>query len=80
MLFLAVDANAQMGKKSYVNGGWQFNGTPGNGFAESALEYIENYNNCNNAENYEAFQDIGLDDDEIEALGFDYLIEEADEE
>ena len=45
---------------------------------KNALEYIENYNNCNNAENYEAFQDIGLDDNEIEALGFDYLIEEEE--
>lgn len=39
MMLLAVDANAQMGKKSYANGGWQFNGTPGNGFAESAQGY-----------------------------------------
>lgn len=46
-----------------------------------ALEYLENYNNCNNVENYEAFQDIGLDDDEIESLDFGYLIpnEEDDE-
>ena len=41
---------------------------------ESSLEYLENYNNCNNEENYEAFQDIGLYDDEIEMLGFKYLI------
>ena len=39
MIFFAVDANAQMGKKTYVNGGWQFNGTPGNSFAESAQGY-----------------------------------------
>ena len=39
MIFFAVDANAQMGKKTYVNGGWQFNGTPGNTFAESAQGY-----------------------------------------
>lgn len=39
MIFFAVDANAQMGKKSYVNGGWQFNGTPDNSFAESAQGY-----------------------------------------
>ena len=39
MIFFAVDANAQMGKKSYVNGGWQFNGTPDNSFAnEKAVE------------------------------------------
>jgi hypothetical protein len=29
-------ANAQMGKRYYVNAGWQFNGTPGNGFVSSA--------------------------------------------
>ena len=45
---------------------------------ESSLEYLENYNNCNNEENYEAFQDIGLEDNEIEELGFGYLI--SDEE
>ena len=48
-----------------------------------ALEYLENYNNCNNVENYDAFQDIGLDDDEIESFGFGYLIsneEEGDDE
>ena len=43
---------------------------------ESSLEYLENYNNCNNEENYEAFQDIGLEDNEIEELGFGYLISE----
>lgn len=47
---------------------------------KSALEYVENYNNCNNTENYEAFQDIGLDDNEIKSLGFKYLIKEEDEE
>ena len=45
-----------------------------------ALEYLENYNNCNNTENYEAFQDIGLDDAEIESLGFGYLIPTEDED
>ena len=42
------------------------------------LEYLENYNNCNNEENYEAFQDIGLEDNEIEELGFGYLISEEE--
>ena len=42
------------------------------------IAYLENYNNCNNEENYEAFQDIGLEDNEIEELGFGYLI--SDEE
>ena len=46
---------------------------------ESSLEYLENYNNCNNEENYEAFQDIGLEDNEIEELGFGYLISEEEE-
>ena len=32
-------ANAQMGKRYYVNAGWQFNGTPGNTFAKSAQGY-----------------------------------------
>ena len=39
LMLFAGEANAQMGKKSYVNGGWQFNGTPGNTFAESAQGY-----------------------------------------
>lgn len=39
-LFLAVgEANAQMGKRYYVNGGWQFNGTIANKVAESAQGY-----------------------------------------
>lgn len=44
-----------------------------------SLGYLECYNNCNNTENYEAFQDIGLDDDEIELLGFGYLIKKEEE-
>lgn len=47
---------------------------------KSALEYLEGYNNCNNKENYEAFCDIGLDDDEMEAFGFEYLVQEHEEE
>ena len=39
LLLFATEANAQMGKKTYVNGGWQFNATPGNAFAESAQGY-----------------------------------------
>ena len=39
MLFTAVQADAQMGKRYYINGGWQFNGTPGNDFVESAQGY-----------------------------------------
>ena len=39
MLIAAVQADAQMSKKYYINGGWQFNGTLGNGFAESAQGY-----------------------------------------
>lgn len=39
LLLFAGQANAQMGKKEYINGGWQFNGTPGNTFAKSAQGY-----------------------------------------
>ncbi len=36
---IAADADAQMGKRHYVNGGWQFNGTLKNEVAESAQGY-----------------------------------------
>ncbi len=39
LVFIAADANAQMGKKNYINGGWQFNGTIGNSFVQSAQGY-----------------------------------------
>lgn len=39
LMFLTVEADAQMGKKNYINGGWQFNGTPGNDFVASAQGY-----------------------------------------
>ena len=39
MLLAATQADAQMGKRYYVNGGWQFNGTLSNDFAESAQGY-----------------------------------------
>ncbi len=39
IFFASVQADAQMGKKYYVNGGWQFNGTLANDFAESAQGY-----------------------------------------
>ena len=39
MFAAAAQANAQMGKEYYINGGWQFNGTLANGFAESAQGY-----------------------------------------
>ena len=38
-LLMSAEADAQMGKRTYVNGGWQFNGTPDNSFAESAQGY-----------------------------------------
>ena len=44
MVLFAVEANAQMGKKAYVNGGWQFNGTIANDYVENAQgfgAYIE---------------------------------------
>lgn len=39
LMFLAAEADAQMGKKNYINGGWQFNGTVGNSFVSSAQGY-----------------------------------------
>jgi hypothetical protein len=39
LVIFAGEANAQMGKRDYINGGWQFNGTPGNTFAKSAQGY-----------------------------------------
>ena len=36
MIFIAGEANAQMSKRYYVNGGWQFNGTVNNCVASSA--------------------------------------------
>lgn len=38
-LLMAGEADAQMGKRHYVNGGWQFNGTLANDFAETAQGY-----------------------------------------
>ena len=39
MLLAATQADAQMGKRYYINGCWQFNGTLANDFAESAQGY-----------------------------------------
>lgn len=39
MMLFSIQADAQMGKKHYVNGGWQFNGTIGNEVVESAQGY-----------------------------------------
>jgi len=39
MLIATSQADAQMSKKYYINGGWQFNGTLANDFAESAQGY-----------------------------------------
>lgn len=39
MVFFAAEADAQMGKKNYINGGWQFNGTIGNEFVTNAQGY-----------------------------------------
>ena len=35
----ANEASAQMGKKDFINAGWQFNGTVGNDFVKSAQGY-----------------------------------------
>ncbi len=37
--FAATEASAQMGKKNYINGGWQFNGTLGNEFVNTGQGY-----------------------------------------
>ena len=34
MMLFAFEADAQMGKRYYINGGWQFNGTVANDFVE----------------------------------------------
>ena len=39
VLLATTQANAQMGKPYYINGGWQFNGTIANNVAESAQGY-----------------------------------------
>lgn len=39
MMLFAGTADAQMGKREYINAGWQFNGTVGNSFVESASGY-----------------------------------------
>ena len=39
MVLFAGTASAQMGKREYVNIGWQFNGTVGNSFVETASGY-----------------------------------------
>ena len=39
LLTVSFQADAQMGKRYYINGGWQFNGTLANDFAESAQGY-----------------------------------------
>lgn len=38
-LLAAGTADAQMGKREYINAGWQFNGTVGNSFVETAQGY-----------------------------------------
>ena len=39
LMLATIDADAQMGKKYYVNGGWQFNATLKNNVAQSAQGY-----------------------------------------
>ena len=39
MLVASIHADAQMSKPYYINGGWQFNGTIANDFAESGQGY-----------------------------------------
>lgn len=39
MVLFAGKADAQMGKRYYIDGGWQFNGAVANGFADGAQGY-----------------------------------------
>ncbi len=39
LAFAATEAGAQMGKRDYINAGWQFNGLTGNDFVKSAQGY-----------------------------------------
>lgn len=39
MMVFAGEADAQMGKRYYINGGWQFNGTIANSYVKSAQGY-----------------------------------------
>ena len=39
LMLLSFNADAQLGKRIYVNGGWQFNGTLSNEVAQSAQGY-----------------------------------------
>ena len=39
MMLFAFEADAQMGKRYYINGGWQFNGTVANDFVECGQGY-----------------------------------------
>ena len=39
LVAFAGTADAQMGKREYINAGWQFNGTVGNSFVETASGY-----------------------------------------
>ena len=39
MIIFAGEANAQMGKRLYVNGGWQFNGSIANEYVQNGQGY-----------------------------------------
>ena len=39
LMFFAGEANAQMGKRYFVSGGWQFNGTVANDYVQTAQGY-----------------------------------------
>lgn len=45
---------------------------------KGALKHLEDYNSYDHAENYNVFCGIGLSDDEIAELGFEYLIGEEE--
>lgn len=39
LVFTAGEASAQMGKREYINGGWQYNGSVANNFVEAGNGY-----------------------------------------
>ena len=39
LVFTAGEASAQMGKREYINGGWQYNGSVANDFVKAGNGY-----------------------------------------
>ena len=43
LVFTAGEASAQMGKREYINGGWQYNGSVANDFAGGLQPITKGY-------------------------------------